>query len=396
VQPTDHPNTARSWFGWSVGLAALVQLVLFAYATSPGLAGTSDSTYYLYAARSLWEVGCMLHPDGTPYRYWPPLYPVLVAAAGSMGGLRLLHGAGLLGSVLGWSWVGRKWLPTCYAWVFPWALALSTPALVVSKFVWGETLFMLLFAAYIAALYQWLRTERNVWLLAATLVGGLLPLQRTIGFFLLVGVGVGLLLAALKTPRLRLRIIVHLGLSALGGLLWHYYALLLAAPSVYQINRGRAQFFSSLADYGFVLLRWLLPVRASWYEAGAPVGWSVGLVLLVAAAWPQRRTAAKGSQLEEAFFPRLLWASLVSFLLLILIATTFTRSAAGLYDAERYASVVFGPLLLLLLGRLPEPRRRVGRGLLLAGLGIWLAYSACRAFTNARNLRQLPTISAAR
>lgn len=379
-----------------MGLAGLVQLVLFAYATGPGLAGTSDSTYYLHAARSLREAGRLLHPDGSAYRYWPPLYPVLVAAAGSLVGLRLLHGACLLGCLLGWSWLGRKLLPEARAWVLPWALALGTPGLVVSKFMWGEAVFMLLFATYAVALYQWLRTERNTWLAVATLAGGLLPLQRTIGFFLLAGVGTGLLLAAVKKPRLRLGTVLHIGLSALGGLLWHYYALLLAAPSVYQINRGWAQFFSSMADYGFVLLRWLLPVRASWYGAGAPVGWGIGLVLVLAASWPRKQPSTEAPQVAATLFPRLLWASLFGLLLFILIATTFTRSAAGLYDAERYASVIFGPLVLLVLGRLPLPRSQPGRWLLIAALGIWLAYSAGRAGSNACALRRLPIISATR
>jgi hypothetical protein len=396
VQLPARPPVARNWLGWSVALAALVQLALFAYATGSGLAGTADSTYYLHAARSLRAVGRLLHPDGSAYRYWPPLYPVLVAAVGSLTGLRLLHGACLLGSLLGWSWLGQKLLPVSRARVLPWALALGTPGLVVSKFVWGEALFMLLFAAYAVALYHWLRTERNAWLLAATLAGGLLPLQRTIGFFLLAGVGVGLLVAAAKKPRLRLGVGLHLGLSAAGGLCWHYYALLLAAPSVYQLNRGWAQFFSSLAEYGFVLLRWLLPLRAGWYGAGAPLGWGLGLVVVVAASWPRQQPAVESRQFVADFFPRLLWASLVSFLLLVLVATAFTRSAAGLYDAERYASIVFGPLLLLLLQRLPELRSSAGRWLLLAGIGVWLVYSAVRAGSNAYALRQLPAVGAGR
>lgn len=387
--------SSRHWFAWSVGLAGLVQLALFAYATGTGLAGTADSTYYLHAARSLREVGRLLHPDGSAYRYWPPLYPVLVAAVGSLAGLRLLHGACLLGSLLGWSWLGRKLLPEERAWVLPWALALGTPGLVVSKFVWGEAVFILLFAAYAAALYQWLRTGRNGWLLAATLVGSLLPLQRTIGFFLLAGVGVGLLLLSIRRPRLWFGVLLHLGLSALGGLLWHYYALLLAAPSVYQINRGWAQLFSSMADYGFVLLRWVLPVRASWYAAGAPVGWGLGLILVLTVVWPRKQPPTEAPR-AVAFFSRLLWASSLSFLLLILLATTFTRSAAGLYDAERYASVIFGPLVLLGLGRLPVPRTKAGRWLLVSAVGIWLAYSAGRACSNAPALRRLPVVSTVR
>ena len=65
-----------------MGLAALVQLTLFATATAPGLAGTSDSIYYLHAAQTLRDSGRLLNPDGTAYRYWPPLYPMLLRACG--------------------------------------------------------------------------------------------------------------------------------------------------------------------------------------------------------------------------------------------------------------------------------------------------------------------------
>jgi hypothetical protein len=376
-------------------LAGLVQAVLFAYATGPGLAGTSDSTYYLHAAGTLRELGRLLHPDGSPYRYWPPLYPALVAAAGSLPVLRLLQGGCLVVSLLVWSWLGRQLLPPLRAGLLAWALAFATPWLVVSKFVWGETVFILLFAAYTAALYQWLRTQRSCWLALATLAGGLLPLQRTIGFFLLAGVGMGLLIWAVKNAQIRRGVVLHLGLSALGGLAWHYYALLLAAPTVYQINRGWGQFFGSAADFGFVLNRWLLPLRPEWRVVLPTSLWGFSLLGLLVFTWPRGKmlVTAQGSGLASVF-PRLLWGSLLSFLVLIIVATTFTRSAAGLHDAERYASVLFAPVLLLVLRQLPVPQTAGARWLVGAGLALWLGYAAARAGTNAQALRRLPTITA--
>ncbi|WP_460504197.1 hypothetical protein, partial [Hymenobacter agri] len=81
--------------GGLLAVGVLVQLGLFAYCTAPGLAGTSDSRLYLYAAHMLRATSQLLHPDGSPYRYWPPLYPLLLAAVGSLNGVRLLHGAAL-------------------------------------------------------------------------------------------------------------------------------------------------------------------------------------------------------------------------------------------------------------------------------------------------------------
>ncbi|WP_157781164.1 hypothetical protein [Hymenobacter sedentarius] len=402
------PARVRRWFEWSVGLAVLAQLALFAWATAPGLAGTADSGFYLHAAGTLRTAGHLLNPDGSTYRYWPPLYPVLVALGGSLGTLRLLHGLALGLSLLAWSQLGRRLLPAGWALVLPWALALSTPWLVVSKFVWGEVVFLALVAGYVLALFRWLHTRQRQWWGLATALGFLLPLHRTPGFFLLAGVALGLLLEWKSLLRKQwLPLAGHLALSVLGGIAWHVYALLIAAPTVYRLNRGWAQFFSSTADYGFVLSRWLAPVRAAW-RPEVPIIWALALVGLLAWLWPKSSgpVGAEAPEMKAPIeaspwpkrFPRVLWVSSSFFILLLIIATTFTRSASGLYDAERYVSVLFGPVILLVLRRMgrwfeaPSLRRRWGFGLAVAVVGVWLAYAAGRSISNAAALRQLPPL----
>ena len=409
------PGSARwqRWFGWSVGLAVLLQLALFATATAPGLAGTADSGFYAHAAGTLRTAGLLLNPDGSAYRFWPPLYPLLLALGGGAGGLRLLHALALGLSLVVWSRHGRWVLPRAAAMVLPWVLALSTPWLVVSKFVWGEAVFLALFAGYAAALFQGLHTRRGRWWALATALAFVLPLHRTAGFFLLGGMALGLLgERRLLPPKQRLLLLAHFLVGLLGGLAWHAYALLLAAPSVYRLNRGWAQFFSSAADYGFVLSRWLLPVRAVW-RPELPVVWS--LALLVVLVWlrpampPAEGVAAAADANGDAAaraaaspwpqrYPRVLWVATAGFLLLLIIATTFTRSAAGLHDAERYASVLFGPVLLLALLRVARPAAGRAaapwpRWLLLGLVGLWLAYAAGRAASNALTLRKLPVFA---
>ncbi|WP_210518971.1 hypothetical protein [Hymenobacter terricola] len=393
------------WFWWSVGLAALVQLALFATATGPGLAGTGDSGYYLHAAGTLRTAGHLLNPDGSAYRYWPPLYPALLALGGSLGAARLLQGSCLVISLLAWSQLGRSLLPRAVAVVLPWALALSTPWLLVSKFVWAETVFLALFAGYAGALFRWLRIRRAGWGALATGLGVLLPLQRTAGFFLLAGVALGLLPEWRKLlPKQRLLLVAHFAISVVGGILWHFYALLVAAPSVYRLNRGWAQFFDSAADYGFLVGRWLLPVPAAW-RPEVPVLWALGLLGLLAWLWPRPPRAlevAPGFGPVSpwlAAFPRVVWMSVFVFILLMLISTTFTRSASGLYDSERYASVLYGPVLLLALRRLGgalaaknSAPRRWPQLLLLGIMGIFVAYAAGRSGSNALSLRKLPVL----
>ena len=89
-----------------------------------------------------------------------------------------------------------------------------------------------------------------------------------------------------------------------------------------------------------------------------------------------------------------------SFVLLLLVSTTFTRSASGLYDSERYASALVGPVWLLALhaGTALETwaakrGRQWLRYGLMALLGLSLAYNAARAVGNVRALRQLPALA---
>ena len=399
------PERAQRWFGWSVGLALLTQLALFAWATAPGLAGTADSGFYLHAAGTLRTVGRLLNPDGSAYRYWPPLYPVLVALGGGLGALRLLHGFALGLSLLAWSQLGRRLLPAKASLVLPWVMALSTPWLVVSKFVWGEAVFLALVAGYVLTLFRWLHTQQRQWWVLATALGFLLPLHRTPGFFLLTGMALGLLLERKSLlPRQWLPVSGHFGVSVLGGIVWHVYALLIAAPTVYRLNRGWVQFFSSTADYGFILSRWLAPVRAAW-RPDVPIVWVLALVGLLAWLWPKSsdpvRAGVPATQASnEAFswpqrFPSVLWVSSSFFILLLIISTTFTRSAAGLYDAERYASVLFGPVILLALRRMgrwfraPSGRLSWSSWLAVGVVGMWLMYSVGRTTSNALALRKL-------
>ena len=408
----------RPLFGLVLGAGMLVQLALFLYTTVPGLAGTSDSRLYLHAAHTLRATGQLLNPDGSPYRYWPPLYPLLLAAVGSLNGARLLHGAALLGSLLLWSWLGRQLLPRRRALLVPLLLALSAPGLLVGKFVWAECVFMLLVAAYVAALLQWLRTARVEWAVLATVVGVLLPLQRTLGLFLLAGGGAALLLGTWRHLAARGRglLLLHLLLSGLGGVLWQAYALLVvAAPSRYHPPRGWGQLLSSLADYGFVLGHWLLPLPVSARAELPNVLWVAILLGLFAVLWPRRRPgrqfgellsarglagepanpafpAAPGYRFSTQLVREVLWGAAVALVALVAALTVFAQSAAGVHDAERYASVLFGPVVLLVLAAWPARAPRwLGRLL----LGLWLLGLAGRAVHVARDLRQVPPLASA-
>jgi hypothetical protein len=381
----------------------LVLLALFAYMTATGIGGTSDSAYYQWAAHTWRENGQLLAPDGRPYRYWGPLYPLLLAGFYGPVGVKVLHGTALLVYLGLWTLIGQLLLPLGRRTWLAWLVALSAALLVPAKYVWSETVFGALTAVYFYALLRWSRLQQPGWLGVATVAGFLLPLQRTAGFFLLAGAGAGLLLTGRWRGQWRELLLHGVGCS-LGGFAWNYYAEVLSGPKLYQATRPWDA-WGSVADYGFVLARWLLPLRASWRDA-VPGVWVVALTVLLAAIFPVSKE--KKDALPTPVEPpgaavlgelRLLWWAVLVNIVALLLATGALRAATGPHNAERYCAALVGPVLLLLLARWPVaatgPTRKgqllrwVG-GILLGG---WLAYSAVRAGHNAQQLRARPAMT---
>ena len=387
----------RFYQRWAL-LPGLVLLVLFLYMTGTGLGGTSDSVNYLWAAHTLRAVGRLLAPNGTPYRFWGPLYPMLLAACYSPTGVRVLHGAALLVQLVLWHRVGRWLLPTGRAWALPWLVALSAALLVPAAFIWSETVFGALAAAYFYALFTWFRRGGGGWLGLATAAGFLLPLQRTSGFFWLAGVGAGLLLTGPVRGRWR-PLLLHWSVCATGGLAWSYYAEVLAGPPTYQTHYPWNA-LGSLADYGFVLARWFIPLAASWRDA-VPALWALVLLGILVCLYPKKAAgveAATALAVPQQLFPplrglRLLWWTVVLTVLLLLLATSARRAAVGSHNAERYCALLVGPVALLALARWPGQGGREKQWLGPVLLGGWLAYSAIRAGHNAQQQRQRPPLA---
>lgn len=368
--------------------ASALALALYAYATSQGLAGTSDSFHYLYAAQSLRQTGQLLMPNGSAYQFWPPLYAVLLSGLGSIQYVRWLHGLALVGGLVAWSATGYSLLPAKRARVLPWLLALSSPALVISKFIWSESLFSLLWAMYFLALLHWLR--RGGWPLGllATGLGCLLPLQRIAGVFLLAGVAIGLLWPTTKQlvkPSLGAQL-AHLAGTVSGLLLWQWHRW--PASALGGIVRPAAHAVSVpqvMAEYSFVVVRWLLPVSSAWLPS---LGW---IVLLALVLWLLHLTLRK--QLAAASWPmlaaRMLLAGLLCTLFLLTLAAWRERIGHDQYEAERYLSALYPPVLLLVLLAWPTNARwavRLGPIMLVA----WLLYQGVRVGHNTHRLHQLP------
>ncbi|TDN37629.1 hypothetical protein A8B98_03660 [Hymenobacter sp. UV11] len=367
----------------------------YLYTTSMGLAGTSDSYHYLYAAHTLRQTGHLLMPDGSPYQAWPPLFPVVLALLGGAGLVHWLNGLALLGAVAAWSAVGYQLLPGRRALALSLLLALGSPALVVSKFIWSEPLFNLLWACYFLALLSWMRRGGRVLGLLATGLGFLLPLQRIAGVFLLAGIGVGLAWpGAAKVGRpggwARLG---HLVGTGSGLLLWQVSSWpKLSLSNSIQLGDDPHAILPILADYGFVLWRWLVPLPAASLLALPAAVW-VCLLVGVAALWPWAAIVRTPTRTVPAGLPllcqRMLFMGLVLSLVLLTGSAARGRIGADVHEAERYLTPLYPTVLLLVLLNWPATKSkliRLGPVLVVA----WVLYQGVRAGHNAYRLHRLP------
>jgi hypothetical protein len=203
--------------------------------------------------------------------------------------------------------------------------------------------------------------------------------------------------------------------------LWQWYALLVAGPSRYHPSRGWGQLLSSAADYGFVLGRWLLPFPVSSRTLLPALAWAAALLVMGWLLWPHRRATAalaanvSGARSEAApvaaslhssltftnsptepnshiqLMLKTLWCASVALIVLVAGLTVFAQSAAGIHDAERYASVLFAPVVVLVLAAWPA---RAPRWLGIGLTAIWLLGAAVRVGHVAQDLRRVPPLPA--
>ncbi len=370
-------------------LAALLSGGLYWYVASSGLAGTADTYSYVSAAYKLQQSGRLLPAAGQAYQWWPPLFILVLRLVGAAEGVRWLNGVCLVGALLAWSTVGYWLLPVRRAWALPLLVALGSPTLVVSKFLWSESLLNVLWASYFLMFLAWLR--RGGWRLGllATILGWLLPLQRIAGAFLLLGVGLGL--AWPGTPRLaqpnrRAQMIHFAGVSS-GLVLWQLHQSMLGNTLALPQDP-----YQAVASFGFVMGRWLVPLPAVWLISVPSFCWILLLMGVVRLLWPQQtgRLASIGgwSASWSLLGARLLFGALVSTLILLIGSVLTGRAGAGVHEAERFITALYPPVVLLVLLIWRSQYRWLGSSLLTA----WLLYQAVRLGHNVQYLRHVRPI----
>ncbi|MCC5943547.1 MAG: hypothetical protein JJT94_01325 [Bernardetiaceae bacterium] len=182
-----------------------------------GLRYTNDSYFYEAAAQSFAAHAQLQNPDGSAFTHWAPLYPVIL----SVGIVHIRLWAAILNILfMGGAFyfllkLSDSFLVTNFArWAFTLLLASAPPLLLVSHFLWSESVFMGFFAAFC---YFYAREKLS---LLVIFLGIMLMLVRNVGlvlvFFWIIGSGL---------PRLNRSFLWRIVLLFFPSALWNVYVV---------------------------------------------------------------------------------------------------------------------------------------------------------------------------
>lgn len=175
------------WYG-GIGVIGIVALLLFWYSASIGLKWTDDSYNYVAASESFLADQTFLCADGTPFAFWPPLFPIVLAALHWLGiPLVVFHALLLIVITLQLALISQRFITSLYLRLLFVALCVwGVYIQMVAAFVWSELFFVFLLLLHYILFLQ--RKEMKLWWIGATLVAAALCLQRSAGVFYLSGI----------------------------------------------------------------------------------------------------------------------------------------------------------------------------------------------------------------
>lgn len=394
--PEDSASPRTSFLVWAMPAIGLVLLGLVLTATPWGLGMTPDSLHYMSAAKSLHDGEGFAQFSPT----WPPLYPIAIASAMSLGAEvlvaarwlnALLAGANVL---LLLSIAARLRWRDEFSTVFGLLIALQAGFLHSHFLLWSEALFLGLALLDLLLLERALRAPSSALTWAGlALVAAAAALTRYAGIFLIV-LNAVLVISCTPWPGRR---------RAIGA-----FALTVAAtwPLVAWMLFNRARGLSSVN----LSVNWHPPSAthiselgqtvASWFDL--PVAWGLpafGVVLLLAAG-------VCGSALLRSARVDPLSTSLGAFVILYTAFLGLSISVANHYTPldERILFPMLPIVWLLLLycaGRLrPAPIRLLALALLalvlargaLYGFEDWRHTRAHGLGLTAKHIREMPVL----
>jgi len=334
-----------------------------------GVSLSWDSVQYIAAARNLLgdtpleftQMGGE-HRDENTYRFWPPFYPMLLAAGG-LGVADPLDVAGPLNAIafgltvfVAGTWLRRN---VRSRFLLVWgclALALAPPLTGVASWAMSEAPFVLFATLALTRADAFLREGGRPLLVQAAAFTAIACLTRYMGVAVLGTVVLLVLLQRGPAPAERLRAAAIYALLSLAPLaLWlARNVLVLGAPTDNDLPVDYA-LPEILLDLLIAVGKWAVPLDASWWGRAAAALLAVALAVGVAQA---RNGWALAAMRPNPVFG---WFALL-FVILHVVAMLSGNTWHGV--DERHLLPIYVPLLLVTLSALDQAlaRRETGTG----------------------------------
>lgn len=265
--------------GVVVVAAAAVAFVAFATAVH-GLGVSVDAVKYLSTGRSLLAGEGFVQFDGEPYVLWPPLYPLVIAAAGLadteiVEALRFVHLAVfalvLLASAV---FLRRLDVPGAVVVVGVAAVAVAPPVLQIVVAVQSELIFVAFVLAYLFAITRAIERPTRTRIAIAGIVVALATLQRYAGVALAASGALTLVIAP-RSTKLGRRFVeaagfVFVAMLPLAG--WLARNAIVAGGMFGDHPAGTRSLALNARDLVDTLSSWFLPARSMGYDERMPYG----------------------------------------------------------------------------------------------------------------------------
>jgi hypothetical protein len=389
----DDPHSiAPKFFSFAAGIVLNVTNVLRKYgfffllgglfsgiyliATNHGNLKTFDSGVYQAVARNVREAGRVNVSEKETLAHLSPLYPLLL----SLGLPQIDRFVFWLHLISVWTVIG-VWLriseeliqKAFYSRLFGLTLTLSTPLMMISVFVWSETVFLLLFSLYLLHLYGFFRNAKRSHFWLATFFGFLMLLQRNAGIFLFTGISLSWLLNGFrfgKESKPTRWFLIHCLLVVFGFAVWNTSRIVIGnRPDVIW---NVMEWMSPATNLSLILYE----LSSNWVPRILPpvLIYLVSALLLIFTGFIAYLKPAAHS------FVRLLWITLISYL------TTWLIMLPNADEVSRYLSVVlpvFYFLVYYALAKFSDQIPLYARWFLSVLILFSLAYQILRVVYNA-------------
>jgi len=341
----------------------LTGILTLAFATKWGAGISPDSATYIGAARSLLEgKGLTIlfgSAEAKPMTHYPPLYPLLLSAIGTLGpdpriGARwlnaLLFGANIL---LAGLIINRYTLGSILVSLLGSFLILSSfDMLAIHAWAWAEPLFIFFGFSGLYLLARYLENPKRLFLLASSAAIAFAFLTRYPGIaFVATGI-IGLFFLSKKTSRDRIRdIFIFLAITSLPMALWMARNMHVAESLTNRKSAFHPITANKISVGLYTVSTWIFPTKLSGVPAGiimiAAISGMVILyrILVKREAKPEEESTPK--QESPASIPRLTGLFVFFYMALLAISMSFFDAHTALNS--RIMSPVFFALVVLLL-----------------------------------------------